>query len=1001
MGKQLLSIFCMLIMIVPSATRAQSIERRFVNYTLEDGLSQSTISDIKQDNFGYTWLATADGVNVFDGSSFEVYKNKYNDTNSLSDNFVYAVLPFNDGTVWAITQGRMINEINVNTKKVKQIAPINELREDMYSAKQLLEDRLGNIWLSTYENGIIVLNREGKVVKKIDQASGLIQSDIVQFVHMGKEFTWVATASGLSKISQNLNQAEHYFKGRLISTVHSFRNKLFLSFYDSLKVTQSTIQNPTKIAKTVLEGEPIISIANQKDGALWLGSAENGLVEIRNSTTYYHKKDQKDHWSLLDNNIFTLFADNNDNVWIGTNSGLSIYKKAYNVFKLYRHNEQANSLSSSKVYDIYEDRAGSIWFVNYDGTLDRLKDNHFTTFQPRIKGSIGSIRIRSIHQVQNGTFYTGTNENGLFEFDPKSGNFKKLSTNEITLPQIKKIINFGENKILIAYGRGLATYNYASHQYKVYQLEVDVASYDLYLRKNELWVATFGNGLYQIKLGEKWSLKNYRHSNDPQSISSNNVMSIVPIGNDTLALGTYGGGISLFDIQSGTALNFTEADGLGNNSVYGIIQDQKKNLWLSTNKGISKWYANRKNVKNYDLPIQLQSLEFNEDAFLKSRNGTYFFGGVNGVNFFRPEEIIENTLTPHAVISHFKANDKEFDIRIAQIRNKSVQLKSQENYIQIYFNAMRYAVPEKTPFYYKLEGLENEWNTAVNENFVRYNNLSPGTYTFLLKACNEDGYCDEEVQKLTFIIATPFFKTFWFAGILVLAFFGIVFYIYRYRTKNLRKEYAAKMTNAELRALRIQMNPHFIFNSLNSIQYYVLNSDSKTTYKYLTKFSSLMRKTLQNSKENFLPIKEELESLGLYLELENMRLDNSLDISFKTDPAIDIERTLVPTLFMQPFVENAIIHGLLPKNGDRKIQISIEKMNQGIRCIIEDNGIGRNASRELNKKRNRSHQSTALTAIENRIKILNASANTNIRMEIVDLHKDNNSIGTRVILDVA
>ena len=188
---------------------------------------------------------------------------------------------------------------------------------------------------------------------------------------------------------------------------------------------------------------------------------------------------------------------------------------------------------------------------------------------------------------------------------------------------------------------------------------------------------------------------------------------------------------------------------------------------------------------------------------------------------------------------------------------------------------------------------------------------------------------------------------------------------------------------------------------MNSIQYYVLNSDSKTAYKYLTKFSSLMRRTLQNSKENFLPIKDELESLELYLELENMRLENTLDIKIHTDPEIDKERTLVPTLFMQPFVENAIIHGLLPKNGDRKIQILIEQMDQGIRCVIEDNGIGRDASRELNKKRNRSHQSTALIAIENRIKILNASANTKIKMEIIDLQVENIPTGTRVILEVA
>lgn len=1000
MRNKLPVLVSLILLLASNSLLAQPIERRFVNFSLEDGLSQSTILDIKQDAMGFTWLATADGLNVFNGDKFEVFKKNPSDTNTLSDNFVYAILPFNDGKVWVLTQDRIINEVDARTKIVKHIATINEISEEMYSASQMLLGPNGNVWLSTLEQGIFILNRKGKVIKVINEASGLIKSDYIQHLHIGKKYIWVSTTNGLSRLDKNLEKATHYFEGSNNGYALEFQNKLYISLYDKSMVVETEISNPDKIRDTILKNETVISIVSQKDGTLWLGSQFNGIYEIKNKKVFHYKKTQIDRWSLIDNNIFSLYSDYNDDVWIGTNSGLSIYKKAYNIFYLYRHNDNWNSLSSNKIYDIYEDKQGQIWFINYEGGLDMLTNGKFINLNISNKNGLGNARLRSIHQANNGKYYCGTLENGLFEFNPITLTFKSLESAETKIQFIRKIIDYPDSRLLIAHAGGVSVYNTLTTKFEPPPINKQFEAYDLFLSGNILYVASFAQGFFEIDLISNKFI-NYKYKNTSNSISSNNVMAIVPIGNDTLALGTYGGGISLFDTKTKRFLNFSESDGLRNNSVYGMLKDKENNLWLSTNVGISKWYADRKTVKNYDLPIQLQSLEFNEDAFLKASDGTFYFGGVNGVNFFKPENIIPNTNTPLVVISGLFVGDKKIDISSFLASGDRLILQPKENYLQFYFNAMRLSVPEKTTYYYRLEGLEPEWRVATDEEYIRYNNLASGDYTFLIKACNEDGFCDEEIQQLNFSIATPFFNTFWFYGLLLLAFLSTVFWVYRFRTNNLRKEYIAKMTNVELRALRIQMNPHFIFNSLNSIQYYVLNADSKTAYKYLTKFSSLMRRTLQHSKENFLPLKEELESLNIYLELENMRLENTLDIQINCSNDIDTERTLVPTLFMQPFVENAIIHGLLPKEGPKKIEIRIENTSKGIKCVIEDNGIGRNASRELNKKRNRSHQSTALTAIENRISILNASANINIKMDIEDLYDGNNAVGTRVILEIA
>lgn len=971
----------------------QEIERRFKNYSLEDGLSQSTIFDIKQDKQGYTWIATADGLNVFNGAEFEVYKKDPSNKNSLSSNFIYTVLPLDNGLVWAVTQDRVINEINPSLKTVKQVALLDNLQENMYSAKKMLHGFNGEIWLSTYDNGVLVLNQNAKVIRKLNVQNKQLISNTINEVSKHGDKIYVCTDTGISIFTKNEKQSKNVLIGKSVGSAYSHKNHLYISDFTHSLLLKYRTNNFAIKPDTLLYGQDIVDIVATKNGTVWAGSLAEGLFEIVENTVHHYKHSPTDRWSLIDNNIFYLSKDANEDIWIGTNSGFSIYKKAYNVFKLLRRNASGNSLSSNKIYQIYEDKNANIWFVNYNGSIDVLYPNgKFKNFTPN-KETI-TIRLRSIMQVSEDYFIVGTsNSTGLFKFYPSKELF--IPFNNINLKQIRKVKKTNNNEVLIAHEEGLGRLNLKTEVFTSNILDSSYSIYDFIEKDGKIYIASFGRGflIYDKSAGD---LEVFKEAMEGSNLRSSNIMSIVPISDHELALGTYGGGLSIFDIKNNSFKSLTESQGLRNNAVYGILQDNNKNLWVSTNIGISRVSADFKSIKNYDLPIQLQSLEFNEDSYLKSSTGKFYFGGVNGLNFFEPKNITENRNSPMAIINGVIVENK----RVNFSQEDKLSFNYKENDVAFLISARRISVPEKTTFQYMLEGLDNEWRTSTFSNEIAYNNIPPGNYSFKIKSCNEDGFCDEKYEEFNFTIKAPIYKTWWFLALIGLFIGAAIFTFFRYRTNNLRAEYAAKMTNAELRALRIQMNPHFIFNSLNSIQYYVLNSDSKTAYKYLTKFSSLMRKTLQHSKENFLPLKDELKALQLYLDLENLRLENTLESTIKVHAEIDAEKTLIPTLFLQPFVENSILHGLLPKQGQRKMKIIVEPLTKGFQCIIRDNGIGRKASNELNKNRNRSHQSTALEAIENRIKIINTSGNIKVSMTIEDLEENNNPCGTQVTLKI-
>jgi sensor histidine kinase YesM len=336
-----------------------------------------------------------------------------------------------------------------------------------------------------------------------------------------------------------------------------------------------------------------------------------------------------------------------------------------------------------------------------------------------------------------------------------------------------------------------------------------------------------------------------------------------------------------------------------------------------------------------------------------------------------------------------------------------LQLNPKQNFFSIRFSAKAFTMPREVKFRYRLQGFD-DWTEMTGRRFANYTNVPGGDYVFQLQASNNEGVWNEKTLELPVYIATIWWKTWWVRIAALLMIMGLIVWVYRYRIGQIRKkeqlrsQYEKKLANVEMSALLAQMNPHFLFNSLNSIDSYIIKNESKKASEYLNNFARLMRLILQNSRSNYISLKDELEALDLYLQMESLRFASRFDFEIKLAPEIDSSTILIPPMLIQPYVENAVWHGLLHKKDGKqgKVELIVSKREESLLCMIEDNGIGREKAAALRAHKTGSHKrSMGMQITQDRIEMINKLYSTNTTMKIIDLRdEEGNATGTRVEL---
>lgn len=1000
MIKPLKSIFFFLILWCSTHLQASNIQ--FSNYGLKSGLIQGTITDIENGPFGFIWVATADGLHRFDGHSFKVYRGVDQSPGQLTDNYIRCI-KWVDSSIWVGTNGGKLFQFEPKTGYFTEYQLIVDDHSNMEPIVQI-ELNGSSLFLATEGKGILELDPNSGKLRSLMLQGNTEVYDLTRF----KENWYAIGNTGLYRFStvtgvfEKILTNEVEFMGRSLEVVNStlwvgtYGQGLWK--YDGLQIQKVDLPKWSKIR--------FINSLKYDGTNLWLGTDGGGLMSLNVSTNQFHRYTNNPLLpeSVVSNNIRSLHYDHRNILFVGTINGLSVYNQNLQLFHLIDQFRDDKLVVNNNVYSIFKDRSGSYWFGTLQGGLVKytMPEEEIKLFPEIQTPNVFTRAVRTIYQTDDGTMWIGTRDEGLFQFDPNSGEFQeKNGSGDGLIPGkvIRFILEDSRGRMWVGTNKGLALYNRTTNAYTNFDPKAngagsstvyDIQQYD----ENTLLIGLFKGGLMAFDVEqEKFTNLNRGHQTELNNL---NVMSLHLLNKDTLLIGTYGGGLAIYNIDKKAYSFVTEESGLPNNAVYAIVPDNLGGVWLSTNKGICRYHLKSNTSTVYGLHYYLQDFEYNEGAYWKDEDGKIFFGGVDGVNYFNPKDVVESTIRFNTRIVGVSTLKRVLDQDIAYSIEPKVEISFNENLLSIEFTAFAFGFDEAINYQYQLEGFDADWITAGKRNIAYYTKLSPGTYQFKVRAF-EQNPGQSEVTTMRVVVLAPYWKQWWFILLCVIMALAVIWFVLYLRTKRLQENFSNKLMEMELKALRGQMNPHFIFNSLNSIQYFILKKEPKEAYTYLSKFSGLMRKILQNSRERFIPLSEEIETLELYLELENLRMDGTLNYKITVDDSLPMEKWAIPTMLIQPFVENAIIHGLMPKENDRNLTITMKEEKGHLVTCIEDNGIGIEASKESNRSRVKKHRSAGVDVTEERLKVLSTEKGE-ARLTIQEVVEGDLVVGTRVTL---
>lgn len=910
----------------------------FTNFAPKDGLLNHFVTTICEDNQGNLWIGTIGGINKYDRKTFSGFTTK----NGLINNAVTSSLRDSKGNIWFGTEqgiSKLVDGafINFSTKD----GLINN------QIKCIYEDKNGKIWIGT-DNGISVF--DGKTFTSITTSSGLPSNSISAITQDQEKNYWIGTSNGVCKISGGV--------------------------FTTYTVEQGLTDNNVNTL--------ICDYKNE----IWIGT-EKGLAKFRDGgfIKYSIKRDQNS------NLVSHLFEDFEHNLWIGTYSGLFKYRG--NPFVSYGIHD---GLTNNFIFGITRDSKENLWIGSQGGGLFKYNNGEFDQYGR--ESGLDANAVNMVFEFEPGILWLGTDK-GLTEYDGKTFSKKKDASGVWTSP-INCIYKDSKNNIWLI-GKAVA-FKYDGKQFTTYALNGLSEKCEAWTiaedKKGTIWIGAYLGGLFKLQGNA------FVECSKQLGLKNDSYLASLVDKEGNLYLGALDGlwMVNPYN-EKIVPISFNEKDGMSSDLVYSLtFGTSEKEIWIGTNQGINKLDLDKfkrvheKSIIQFGKQEGFSGVECNGNGNFVDKDGSIWFGTVYGVIKYDPNEYIPNPFESKISITKFRLYYQD------TMFTDNTHLSYNDNSITFNYSGICLTNPSKVKYSHILEGFDKNWSPASKDRFTTYSNLPPGNYTFKVISSNNEGVWNETPATFTFTIDRPFWKT-WafivFSSIFIslALILSIRLRIHRIKQREKAKtELNKKIANIESQALRAQMNPHFIFNTLSSIQHYISNNDTDAALKYLSKFAKLMRRIMDNSKQQVISVAEEIQALELYLELETMRFDKKFLHTIKVDPEIDQTYDRIPSMLIQPYVENAIIHGLLPMQGNGKILITLEKQNDTILCTIEDNGIGREKSKEFKKNRVQQHKSMGMSITQERLDILNSSLNSNINAEIIDLFDNGKAAGTKVLL---
>ncbi len=916
------------------------------NLNVEHGLAASETYTIVQDSLGYIWIGTESGISRYDGYNF---KNYINPDKSV-DNTVLRLFVDHKNRVWYSTYNGYFGFIQNDSMFNHPLGrSMNKLDFSFISNSYI--DSSENIWMYNYSYGLIKIDKQNKIHK-----------------------------------SHPINNSE---KIRLLRKI--LNNNLFRvnHHHNNLELNKdATIPDPNKIA--------------HHQNAFFLLIDKDEYYFAKGSRVYHVKNYRIVNSRIIDkdNPVYTLNLDNQDNIWVNLDS------KGLHLFPARDLDAEPEILLKNyATSSITQDREGNYWITTMENGIFMLPSLNFYIL-PETYGK----KILTFDFSDNHIYYHS------YLDDIVKTNLKTYNNVRIKLPGKSSLVHslsVTENKSLLVSslfnllvdttGNSLlpATFNNLNHRlindsvaltsglryfgkYDIKNKEIiSITRNDMTINdafedmSGVIWLGTL-NGLYVYKSGK------IRHIDTSNTFLQYRMNTIEPFG-DYLLLGTKAAGLGIYHPDDNKIISIIDEDnGLTSNNIRSLFIENDSTIWIGSVAGLSKIIiTNNKlfsfHIFNYNQGNGFPSREVYE---IKKHDSMLYVATDNGIIRFKPscQPQICQPPTPH--IENIIINDKEH----IYSRNK-VQLKYWQNTLLIQYKAVAIRNHDELNYRYKLENYDSKWINN-KELTARYSHLPPGNYTFRIQSTLDNINYSEET-KIYLSISKSYYQTTIFKIICAIVIISILLLIYKYLISLQRRkdEMRYRIFQSENNALRSQLHPHFIYNALCSMHDYILREQTNKADSYLSDFARLIRLSFENSKRDFIPLQQEIETIRLFLKLEESKFNDTLDYSIDTDPLIDAEISQVPPLLIQPLLENALIHGLTLKKGQKLLKIRFVKEKRSmILCEIKDNGIGRQRAGVISKSKNKHKYrvSSGLSNINKQITLINKMYNTNMELEITD-----------------
>ncbi len=766
----------------------------------DSGLSNLSVSSIIQDKYGFLWFGTQGGLNYYDGREMKVYRRNPFKDNNLVHNLIQTMYYDEEKHELWIGTYQGVSKLNIEENIFKNYT----VEDDGLSNPVVIaitKDKENNIWLGTMD-GLNKLNSETGAIKKYE-----IPGETVRALKIdSKGRLLIGTYEGLlyyEKETDSIKEFDIDLPSSYVMVIKEYeKGVLTLGLWDG-GVAKLDLENNEILETIKYKDNRIYSLIKTSDGTLWVGTWGGGLFAATKDGISCHFPGEGREKSLVHPVVYSMYQDHSDILWIGTNGGglCKVNPRKSNYVKFFHDPDNPNSLSYGKINTIYEDKNNDLWIAVYNSGLN-LYDSESKEIikyknDPDNPNSFPANQVVDILKMSNEKLLFGTDV-GLVFYDM---NTKEFSLWDI-LPEdtnVYSLENKGESELWIGtYTNGVYCYNKLNGELKQFKYTdpnnynlSDNLIYDILVdSKNRVWIGT-NNGLNLLKPGEEKFKIYHRVSGDNNQLASNTIRTLFEDSKGRIWIGMTGGGIALYNEENDSFISFTEEDGMSSNVVLKILEDNVARIWAATHNGISVIKPDSGEILVLTPDDGIGGWEFNTGYF-QSDDKTLLFGGIHGITAI-PSSFTDIELeAPKVYVTNIDLYQNSIDENRQFFNNSELEFGSDDSFLGFKFAALDFDAPEKTRFYYKLEGFDKNWIIAGTRDYVSYSNLPSGDYE--LKVVAETArYIRSEPASVYFTIAAPWYKT-----IFAYVFFAICFLIFIFALFKFREMHLLNQRNSEL-----------------------------------------------------------------------------------------------------------------------------------------------------------------------------------------------------------